>query len=75
MGITLATFRRSGYTPVCIERLTSFTSAGARIEEDSLTLYGANHYNILQKKFCNIFLAHFGLIKRFFTFVFQKTQK
>ena len=36
MGITLATFRRSGYTPVCIEILKSFTSAGAKIEEDSL---------------------------------------
>ena len=36
MGITLATFRRSGYIPVCIERLKSFTSAGARIEDESL---------------------------------------
>ena len=36
MRITLATFRRSGYTPVCIDRLKSFTSAGAKIGAESL---------------------------------------
>ena len=36
MGITLAIFRRSGYTPVWMQRLNNLTSAGASIEIESL---------------------------------------
>ena len=35
--MTLAIFKLSGYMPVCIDKLKIFTSAGAKIEEESLT--------------------------------------
>ena len=35
--MTFAIFKLSGYMPVWIDKLKSFTSAGAKIEEDSLT--------------------------------------